>query len=60
MKTKQEIQQELIKKFGEDFNTIDNLIILLKEKYHPKFFTSMKKFVKTSYFNTAVNTLKTP
>ena len=49
MKTKQDAQQELIKEFGEDFNTIDNLIKWLNSHYHPKFFTSMEEFVKTPY-----------
>lgn len=51
MKSKNEIQQELIKEFGEDFNTIDNLIKWLKSHYHPQIFTSMEEFVKTPYFH---------
>ena len=51
MKTKQEAQHELIKEFGENFNTIDNLIKWLKSRYHPQVFTSMEEFVKTSYFH---------
>lgn len=51
MNTKQEIQQELIKEFGKNFNTIDNLIKWLKSHYHPQIFTTMKEFVKTPYFH---------
>lgn len=51
MKTKQEAQQELINEFGENFNTIDNLIKWLKSHYHPQIFTSMEDFVKTPYFH---------
>lgn len=51
MKTKQDAQQELIKEFGKNFNTIDNLIKWLNSHYHPKFFTSMEEFVKTPYFH---------
>lgn len=51
MKTKQEIQQALVKEFGENFNTIDNLIAWLKRHYHPQIFTSMSEFVKTPYFH---------
>ena len=51
MKSKQEIQQELINEFGENFNTIDNLITWLNLHYHPKFFKSMKEFIKTPYFH---------
>ena len=46
MKTKTEIQKELIKEFGKNFNTIDNLIIWLKSNYHPQIFTSMEEFIK--------------
>lgn len=46
MKTKTEIQKELIKEFGENFNIIDNLIIWLKSHYHPQYFTSMQEFIK--------------
>lgn len=53
MKTKQEAQQELIKEFGKNFNTIDNFVKWLKTHYHPQFFSSMKEFVKTSYFHTS-------
>ena len=49
-KTQQEIQQELIKEFGQDYNNIDNLIKLLNTKYHPKYFNSMKEFSQTQYF----------
>ena len=55
MKSKNEIQQELIKEFGEDFNTIDNLIKWLKSHYHPQIFTSMEEFVKTPYFHITGN-----
>lgn len=55
MKSKTEIQQELIREFGEDFNTVDNLIKWLKTHYHPQFFTSMEEFVKTPYFHTIEN-----
>ncbi len=51
MKTKQDAQQELIKEFGKNFNTIDNLIKWLKSHYHPQIFTSMEEFVKTPYFH---------
>ena len=51
MKTKMEIQQALVKEFGENFNTIDNLIAWLKKHYHPQIFTSMSEFVKTPYFH---------
>lgn len=51
MKTKQDAQQELIKEFGKNFNTIDNLIKWLKSNYHPQIFTSMEEFVKTPYFH---------
>ena len=51
MKTKQEIRQSLIKEFGENFNTINNLIAWLKKHYHPQIFTSMSEFVKTPYFH---------
>ncbi|MGN1223395.1 MAG: hypothetical protein ACI4T1_04680 [Christensenellales bacterium] len=51
MKTKQELKQELIKEFGENFNTIDNLIKWLKSHYHPQIYTSMEEFVKTPYFH---------
>ncbi len=44
-----------IQKFGKNFNTIDNLITLLKEKYHPQFFKSMQEFIKTPYFNIEEN-----
>lgn len=47
MKTKTEIQKELIKEFGENFNIIDNLIIWLKSHYHPQYFTSIKSLLKT-------------
>ncbi len=51
MKSKTEIQQELIKELGENFNTIDNLITWLNKNYHPKYFNSMQEFVKTPYFH---------
>lgn len=44
-------KETYIQKFGKNFNTIDNLIVLLKEKYHPQIFTSMKEFIKTPYFH---------
>ncbi len=44
-----------IQKFGKNFNTFDNLITLLKEKYHPQFFKSMQEFIKTPYFNIEEN-----
>lgn len=50
MKTKQEIRKELIKEFGENFNTIDNLIKWLKQHYHPTFFNNMNEFVKCHVF----------
>ena len=40
-----------IQKFGKNFNTIDNLVVFLKEKYHPQIFTSMKEFIKTPHFH---------
>lgn len=51
MKSKSEIQQELIARFGDNFNTVDNLITFVKEKYHPTLFSSIKDYVKTPYFN---------
>lgn len=51
MKTKQGAKQELIKEFGKNFNTIDNLIKWLKSNYHPQIFTSIEEFVKTPYFH---------
>ena len=51
MKSKNEIQQELIKVFGKDFNTIDNLIKWLNSHYHPQIYTSMKEFIRTPYFH---------
>lgn len=44
-------KETYIQKFGKNFNTIDNLIVLLKEKYHPQIFNSMKEFIKTPYFH---------
>ena len=50
MKTKQEIQNQLTKEFGENVNNVDNLITWMQKHYHPKIFTSIKDYAKTSYF----------
>ena len=52
MKTKIKIRQTLIKEFGENFNTIDNLIEWLKKHYHPQIFATMSEFIKSPYFYT--------
>lgn len=51
MKSKIKIRQTLIKEFGENFNTIDNLIEWLKKHYHPQIFATMSEFIKTPYFH---------
>ena len=42
---------ELISIYGENYNTIDNLIHFLNSKYHPTIYNSMSAFVKTPYFS---------
>ena len=42
---------ELISIYGENYNTIDNLIHFFNNKYHPTIFHSMAEFVKTPYFS---------
>lgn len=41
---------ELISIYGKNYNTIDNLIHFLNNKYHPTIYNSMSEFVKTPYF----------
>ncbi len=38
--------------YDKDFKTVDNLVAILRNKYHPKFFTSMEEFSQTPYFHT--------
>ncbi len=40
------IQQELINLFGKNYNNINNLISFLNANYHPKYFNSMREFIK--------------
>ena len=49
MKTKIEIQKELINLFGQDYNSLDNLIKFLNKKYFPKYFNNFEEFC--SYLN---------
>ena len=44
MKTKMDIQKELINLFGNNYNFLDNLVKYLNGKYHPKYFKNFKEF----------------
>lgn len=45
-------EKEFKKVFEENYKTIDNLVTILRDKYHPKFFSSMEEFSQTPYFHT--------
>ena len=49
---------ELISIYGENYNTIDNLIAFFKQNYHPTIYNSMSEFVKTHYFSVKNITLE--
>ena len=50
MKTKMDIQKELINLFGNNYNSLDNLVKYLNGKYHPKYFKNFKEPGKSYAF----------